>query len=161
MQRRSANLKPALLDIGAMLEDTTESIFEKQGPGWKNLKKSTIAQRKKAGTKGKWPGKKLQAGGSLVNSISSQVKGNLVTIGSSVDHAGIHQFGGTINHPGGTKYAVIGGKAVFLNKGATKFVGKTKAHPIKIPARPYLRIGKKEQGKAIEILENHLVKGIK
>jgi hypothetical protein len=56
------------------------------------------------------------------------------------------EFGGVINHPGGTKYihdAIVGGRYV-----GTRFVkndfkgedGVTKAHQIVIPARPFMRL---------------------
>ncbi|QOV06236.1 hypothetical protein CPT_Maja_016 [Burkholderia phage Maja] len=56
------------------------------------------------------------------------------------------EFGGVINHPGGTKYihdAIVGGRYV-----GTRFVKKdfqgehsvTKAHQIIIPARPFMRL---------------------
>lgn len=62
--------------------------------------------------------------------------------------AAVQEFGGTIEHPGGTKYitdAVVGkGKNQRL---ATRFVSNdfkgntetTKAHTIEIPARPFMR----------------------
>ena len=62
--------------------------------------------------------------------------------------AAVHEFGGKINHPGGTRYitdAVVGrGDKRRL---ATRFVGKdfkgetkvTQAHVIDVPARPFFR----------------------
>jgi hypothetical protein len=62
--------------------------------------------------------------------------------------AAVHEFGGTIEHPGGTRYindAVVGkGDKAHIG---TRFVGKdfvgetetTKAHAITIPARPFFR----------------------
>lgn len=62
--------------------------------------------------------------------------------------ASIHEFGGTWEHPGGTRYitdAVIGkGESAHIG---TRFVGKdfkgdtltTKAHKFTIPARPFFR----------------------
>jgi hypothetical protein len=55
--------------------------------------------------------------------------------------AAVHEFGATVNHPGGTPYKLVDGKAVFLSKmgphtAGTKF---TKPHTIKIPPRSFLR----------------------
>ena len=56
-----------------------------------------------------------------------------------VPYARIHEFGGTINHPGGTPYFIgADGKAKFVNKAAGADLPKTKPHPIEIPARPYI-----------------------
>lgn len=55
--------------------------------------------------------------------------------------ASIHEFGVHINHPGGTPYKIIDGKATFVRKdspGAEK-LPVTKPHPIVIPPRPFMR----------------------
>lgn len=53
----------------------------------------------------------------------------------------VHEFGTVIEHPGGTPYKVIDGKAVFVEKGTPEIEidGKTDPHQIPIPARPVLR----------------------
>ncbi|MBE2188820.1 MAG: phage virion morphogenesis protein [Candidatus Kapabacteria bacterium] len=63
-------------------------------------------------------------------------------------YGAIHQWGGTIDHPGGTEYGykfkkdMKIGKIQFLKKGrGYKVLGKTGPHKIHIPARPYLVIG--------------------
>lgn len=58
-----------------------------------------------------------------------------------VPYARIHEYGGTINHPGGTPYKMVDGRIVFVNKRDGKDLPKTKAHTIEIKARPYLRPG--------------------
>jgi len=60
-----------------------------------------------------------------------------------IKYARIHEFGGTIKHPGGTHYRIVDGRAVFVNKadGRADGLPTTKPHNIKIPARPYLRPG--------------------
>lgn len=60
-------------------------------------------------------------------------------IASTVPYAAIHEFGGTINHPGGTAYFVRDGRAVFVSKAKDDgSYRKTKPHAIPMPARPYL-----------------------
>lgn len=58
-------------------------------------------------------------------------------------YAGIHEFGGVINHPGGTAYIFIGGRMVFVKKeratSSAVHLPLTRPHTIKIPARPYIR----------------------
>jgi hypothetical protein len=68
----------------------------------------------------------------------------------NVDIAVVHEFGATINHPGGTPYTVfsggggrsggmVGGAAIFLPKGSPNAIGLTRPHVIKIPQRSFLR----------------------
>jgi phage gpG-like protein len=56
---------------------------------------------------------------------------------AGVKYAAIHEFGGTINHPGGTRYIFgPGGRAIFVSKEYVGPVaGVTKPHPITIPPR--------------------------
>lgn len=64
----------------------------------------------------------------------------------------LHEYGGTIKHPGGTAYFTKDGKTRFVsNDSAAKYFAKTgrelprtKAHSITMPARPYLRPGIKD-----------------
>jgi hypothetical protein len=62
----------------------------------------------------------------------------------------LHEYGGTIPHPGGTPYIVVeGGKAVFVSIGKAQEIeaktGRklpvTKPHSITMKARPFLRPG--------------------
>jgi hypothetical protein len=53
--------------------------------------------------------------------------------------AAIHEFGTTFQHPGGTPYKIVNGKAVFVKKGTPGAYGVTKAHEITIPERSFLR----------------------
>jgi len=72
-----------------------------------------------------------------------KVQGNQVvgTKGSDLVYAAIHEFGGTINHPGGTPYIVTDEGAVFMRKDGNypKGVQFTQPHMIRIPARPTLK----------------------
>lgn len=80
----------------------------------------------------------------LKNSISSQRAGKLKrVVGTNVEYAAIHEFGGTIAHPGGTAYKIVGpGKAVFVkNSEATAGMKRTKPHNITIPPRPFMKPG--------------------
>lgn len=66
-----------------------------------------------------------------------------------------HEFGAEIDHPGGTGYMSIGGKAVFSRKAFMGPVtGFTAAHKIIIPERSFLRapftLKQSEINKAIE-----------
>ena len=98
----------------------------------------------------KQDGKTLQSSGQLAASIrvkANAVQGGVnIEIGSNKKYAMIHQFGGVIQHPGGTPYISLGsGLIAFVSKKKAetlkskgKSVKLTKAHSINIPARPYL-----------------------
>ncbi len=52
----------------------------------------------------------------------------------------VHEFGATINHPGGTPYLIKeDGTAQFVSKEKGENLPKTKPHQINIPARSFLR----------------------
>lgn len=55
--------------------------------------------------------------------------------------AAIHENGVHINHPGGTPYKIVNGRAVFVRKDAPEAAALpvTKPHPIVIPPRPFMR----------------------
>ncbi|MFW5702077.1 MAG: phage virion morphogenesis protein, partial [Bacteroidota bacterium] len=94
----------------------------------------------------------------LANSVAvkvrySKARGFRIYLGARTKYAAIHQFGGVINHPGGTPYIIIDGEAIFISKRKAKTiinkfkrtrpnavapVKYTKPHKIKIPPRPYL-----------------------
>ncbi len=53
----------------------------------------------------------------------------------------VHEFGATINHPGGTPYLIKeDGTAQFVSKEKGKNLPKTKPHQIIIPTRSFLRM---------------------
>lgn len=53
----------------------------------------------------------------------------------------VHEYGATINHPGGTKYIMKGGKTQFVsNDYSGPVAGTTGPHTITIPQRSFLRV---------------------
>lgn len=91
LQRKVADLTPAMRDIAQALESETERRLEVEGPGWPSLSEVTIARRQKSGH---WPGKMLQLSGDLARSIESEAGPNHALIGVQKRYAAIHQFGG-------------------------------------------------------------------
>lgn len=56
-------------------------------------------------------------------------------VGTNLEYAGIHQYGGTVHHPERSRNKPW----VFTNdSGDTVFTRKVKAHDVTIPARPFL-----------------------
>lgn len=65
-------------------------------------------------------------------------------MGVSAKYAFIHEYGGTINHPGGTPYIIMAGGATFIKKTTAarlesegRKVFYTKPHTIQMPRRPF------------------------
>lgn len=56
---------------------------------------------------------------------------------SNVEVAAVHEFGMTIQHPGGTAYA--GGRFVSNESAAGQNLPRTEAHEISVPERSYIR----------------------
>jgi len=90
-----------------------------------------------------------------------------VRISANAPYAAIHEFGGTIQHPGGTAYFVKeGGLAVFVNnETAARYASRygrelprTKPHSITIPARPYLGPAARKNKKVVRELVADAVK---
>jgi HK97 gp10 family phage protein len=67
----------------------------------------------------------------------------VVRVGTNLEYAPIHEFGGRIRHPGGQPYVIVGpGKARFIKKSEVGKHGKrvrfTGPHTINMPRRPFM-----------------------
>lgn len=86
LQSNLTNTKPLLSQIGYTLIDQVEENFEEEsffGKKWTPSKRA-----KKEGEK------TLQDTAHLASSIDFEVSGNTLTVGTNVEYAPIHQFGG-------------------------------------------------------------------
>lgn len=94
-----ANPRPALEAIGAAVVTATDLAFRGQhdpwGQPWTPLSAVTQARRRQ----GPRPGNNqiLRDNGILANSISAQVSGDAVIVGTDVVYAAPHQFGNPAN----------------------------------------------------------------
>lgn len=79
------------------------------------------------------------------------VRGKVYSAGD-VKYAGIHEFGGVIKHPGGTKYMMVEGKTIFVSKVLSNNLNLpvTKPHNIPMPERSYMRSSLREMAPAIQ-----------
>lgn len=88
-------------------------------------------------------------------------------VGSSGDvpYAAIHEFGGTIHHPGGTAYFYNSkeGRIAFVsNAKARETMRRTRPHPIHMPERSFLRSSLADMATYIkEQLREAVVTGMK
>jgi len=78
--------------------------------------------------------------------------------GGNVPYAKIHEYGGTIHHPGGTAFFIsqlLGGRAFFVSNASALAASlpRTKPHDIPIPERSYMRSSLREEApRGIEML---------
>ena len=78
--------------------------------------------------------------------------------GAGVPYAKIHEYGGTIHHPGGTAFFIsqlLGGRAFFVSNASAiaASLPRTKPHDITIPERSYMRSGLRDEApRGIEML---------
>lgn len=134
---RTGDARPALDAIGQILVSHTQLRFvDQEGPDglpWKPLSPVTVARRRGAGVGVKI----LRDTDRLIGSIDYHAGTGLVTLGSNVTYAAIHQFG--------------------QPKGAS---GRTRrGGPIPwgdIPARPFFGHNDEDQRAVLELLERYL-----
>ncbi|HEX7732425.1 MAG TPA: hypothetical protein VF415_07240 [Rhodanobacter sp.] len=70
--------------------------------------------------------------------------------GAGVPYAKIHEYGGTIHHPGGTAFFIsqlLGGRAFFVSNASAiaSSLPRTKPHDIPMPERSYMRSGFRDE----------------
>ncbi len=124
LERAGINLTPAMRKIAGTLEQVVEANFEAEGrPRWEP---SARAKNENGAT--------LQKSGRLASSITTDYDASSVVIGSNVEYAAIHQFGGKTKahtiRPVKAKALAFGGSVV-----------KSVNHPgSTIPARPFLPV---------------------
>lgn len=77
---------------------------------------------------------------STFESSSTEVTGKVSSSGD-VKYAAIHEYGGTIMHPGGTPYMMFQGELFFVSLANAKNLNLpvTKAHVINMPERSFMR----------------------
>ncbi|MFT0211820.1 phage virion morphogenesis protein [Pseudomonas sp. F1_0610] len=145
------NSQPMMAAIANELAAQTELAFIDEGPGWQQLRPSTVKRRKG----GAHP--ILQVSNALARSITTQSGQDFAIIGTNVPYAAIHQFGGRIQREAkqGTVRLRTDAKgrllrqkghsnlAVFAkrsHKRATEREYNAQAYSIDIPARPFLPV---------------------
>jgi phage gpG-like protein len=141
---------PAFQGMGRVLLSGLQLRFRKgvapDGTAWKKSRRVIESG-----------GQTLRDKGILRNSFSYVATGNSVTIGTNVIYAAIHHFGGTIRHPGGTRFVLVDGEARFVSNSFMGPVhGLTKPHPIPMPARPILGASKSDIEGLLKSLQGHI-----
>jgi len=138
MAERGGDFSGALDEIGASLVSSTVQRF-RQGvsPSGEPWKPSRRAERE--------GGRTLVDSGRLRDSITHEVSGNSVSVGTNVVYAAIHQLGGTIRAKNAKGLAIPtpSGGVVFRQR-------------VRIPARPFLGVSEADREEIAEISIDHL-----
>ena len=144
-------LKSGLLKaIGVALVEETQSRFDAGvdvwGTRWQPLLPAYEAIKRGPGI--------LRASLMLQRSITFQVSGGTVSVGSNRIYAAVHQFGATIKPVNGKALKFkLGGQGKKGNK-----AGFVQAKSVHIPARPYLGFGPKDERAVLEVLQREVTR---
>lgn len=131
--------KKLLESVGEVIVSSSVDRFkEERSPEGKRWRKS-----RRAALQG---GKTLSDTGLLQKSLSKQVVGSSVFVGSNLAYAGIHQFGGIIKPKNKKKLKFQGtnGENVFATE-------------VKIPARPFIGITNTDKESIAEIIKDFFI----
>lgn len=163
MIERMDNRRPFFAAVGQALTDSARARFQAQagpdGKPWTPLRPRTIKAREK---RGQTPitilrsNSKGRSGSPLSGSINFAATDEEVRIGSPVVHAAIHQLGGTISKPAGTRW-MVGRRFARRSEGDGGRDVAIKAHTITIPARPYLGVSKEDEEDIFDMAERWLM----
>jgi phage virion morphogenesis protein len=124
---KTENLRPLMKNIAGIMLDSIESNFHTEGRPEKWQELSEVTIAARK-KKGYYPCKILTMRGELAASITSKYDDNSAVVGTNKVYAAIHQFGGK--------------------------AGRNKK--VKIPARPYLKLGDKEKSEILIEVKNYL-----
>lgn len=145
-------------DVGGRWDGKGTDFFSGGSQKWKERSKNTLSTYKKS-KRGIRP--TLIRTGTLKRQIEVIGIGNKIKISANSPYAKIHQYGGDINHPGGTAYL---GSYFISNKKASSLISKgreikrTKPHKIYIPPRPYLTITPDDLKEIKELIKKNIIK---
>jgi phage virion morphogenesis protein len=135
-----AHREPLMRELAALMHDAVEENFAQEGrPPWLGIKRD---------------GRILQKSGHLARSITEYSDNDTAVVGTNVEYAAIHQFGGK------TRPHEIRPR----NKQALAFNGrvvKKVNHPgSDIPARPFLMLTDEDEEKIITTVSDYLIQSL-
>ncbi len=144
LAKKSSDLSPTMREIAGIMHDAVEENFEQEGrPPWKPSQRAL-----------REGGKTLQDTGRLAASITSRHSASSAEVGTNVEYAAIHQFGGKTPP---RKIVPRRKKALFWP--GAKHPVKSAQHPgSTIPARPFLSLTDEDKKEIIAALKRALDK---
>lgn len=153
--------QPMMAALAAELAAQTELSFKDEGPGWPQLKPSTVTStvKRRGGKRRRGAHPILQVTNALARSVTTRSGADYAQVGSNLAYASIHQFGGVIKRKGkaGTVRLRTDAKgnllrqrghsnlATFARSSHKRYTERSyqgKDYTIKIPARPFLPVEK-------------------
>lgn len=161
MQKDLFDLRPSMPEIAQALERSIEKNFEVGG------RYQVVGPKEFTGGAQTWKpskrvqrtgGKTLQDRGALAASVHVTAEGDSVRASSSMPYAAAQHYGAVIDHPGGTPYVVIGGRAKFLKKDGDypASVRFTKPHQIVLDPRPFIVVQDEDWEEFVSIIVTDL-----
>lgn len=161
---RMEDRKSFFESVGERILSSAKDRFREEtapdGTPWTPLAAATIRARTRAGqvpitilrsnSKGK-------AGSSLAGSLVYLASQDEVRVGSPKEHAAIHQLGGVIEKPAGTRWMAGRRFARRTEHSEGKEIA-IKAHQITIPARPFLGLTRDDEVAVLEEAEDWLTR---
>lgn len=144
-------LRPLLEDVKGRLLLSVQQNFTAGGrpKAWTPLARSTLANRR--GTSARI----LRDTGRLQNSITGRIANRSIIVGTHAPYGRLHQEGGTVNVP-----ALRPRTARVLRwvtaQGQVVYARSTKAHSVRIPARPYLLLQESDRAYITAAIGRHL-----
>jgi phage virion morphogenesis protein len=173
------DLRPILQDVALALVTSTQQRFEAEtspsGTRWPRHAKSTLAGMPAAR---RADPKLLRDRNRLYSSISFEINGNTVLVGTNVKYGRIHQFGGTVKIPERQQTATfrqakvgaatkadgtrVGSRWRFAKARSKAKSNVTRTfivpeHTVTVPARPYLGFDARDRETILAIVEDHLL----
>lgn len=135
----AGDTSPIWREIGQILYDGTMERFDRErtpeGAPWQRSWRALLQG-----------GKTLQSTGRLRDSITLNVQGKKISVGTNVKYAPVMQFGAVIRAKSG-KYLTF----------KTPMGGWAKVQSVKIPARPFLGLSKDDEQAIILAIESELL----
>ncbi len=162
MKRNLFDLRPSMPEIEQVLVRSIDRNFQEGGRyqivgseatgGSQRWKQSKRVQRSGGIT--------LQDTGALAASVTAQSGADHIILSAARIYAAAQHFGAVINHPGGTPYIIVGGRAKFLKKDGyyPEGVHFTRPHKIELAARPFLVIQEEDLEEIGQIVSEDLSK---
>ncbi|WP_419740184.1 phage virion morphogenesis protein [Ruegeria sp.] len=146
--------------IGALLADGVQRRFiaakDPDGTPW------VESDRAKAGARG---GRTLTDTGRLQHSITWSVEADGVLVGTNVEYAAIHQFGGEIEQSARAQVLAFDGQGRFAARKSTRrrktgsvpiAIAQIGARRITLPARPFLGIDAEDRAGLAGVMQDWL-----
>lgn len=169
---------PVLARLSIAMDDLSEPMAEISNEWLENTRSRFLREESPLGVP--WQKSKaaieegrstLYESGALFNELDRDSGRDFAEVGvqatgGPAEYAAIHNFGGVIDHPGGTAYRITEhGLAKFVSNGSAQrhamhghgVLPRTQPHNITMPARPYIGVADEDEIMAMQVLTSHFL----